>query len=55
MRRTIEEAARLLAIISTPETDGDVEHCLWELSEIVSTIEAMQFAVREAGNIQGLS
>ena len=55
MRRTIEEAARLLAVNAPSDTDEEIEHCLWELSEIVSTIEAMQHAVREAGKMKGLS
>ena len=55
MRRTIEEAARLLAVNAPSDTDEEIEHCLWELSEIVSTIEAMQHAVREADKMKGLS
>jgi mannitol/fructose-specific phosphotransferase system IIA component (Ntr-type) len=55
MRRTIEEAARLLAVNAPSDTDDTVEHCLWELSEIVATIEAMQFAVREADKLKGLT
>jgi|HubBroStandDraft_5_1064220.scaffolds.fasta_scaffold1176333_2 mannitol/fructose-specific phosphotransferase system IIA component (Ntr-type) len=55
MRRTIEEAARLLAVRCPNETDEEIEYCLWELSEIVPTIEAMQMAVREAANREGLS
>jgi hypothetical protein len=55
MRRTIEEAARLLAVRTPDYSDNseayeETEHCLWELSEIVATIEAMQMAVRESDN-----
>lgn len=47
MRRTLEEAVRLLAVSGGNEEE--ISHCIWELSEIVPTIEAMQMAVREGG------
>jgi mannitol/fructose-specific phosphotransferase system IIA component (Ntr-type) len=53
MRRTLEEAARLLAISGGDE--DDIAACIWELSEITPTIEALQFAVREAAITQGLA
>ena len=50
MRRTLEEAARLIALSNPAHDDETIEACVWELSEIIPTIEAMQMAVREADN-----
>lgn len=48
MRRTLEEAKRLLDPASTDPSDveDDKLACIGELDEIIPTIEALQFAVR---------